>query len=378
MQSNDAKILANDFVSQWNSIGPAALRAFERVGKRGWYILGEEVAFFERALATRFEVTHAIGCANGLDAIELGLRALGLKAGDRVVTTPFSAFATTLAILRAGGKPVFVDIDEHGLIDLNLCEKAFESDSELRYFVPVHLFGHALNLEKLAALKKRFGLKIVEDCAQAILARHRDQSVGSVGDVTAVSFYPTKNLGALGDAGAALTSNDALAARLKSLRDYGQTKKYEHTELGMNSRLDEVHAAVLHDAFLPKLEEWTETRRSIAAEYSKSIQNPAIEIMGAPQGSKSVWHLFPTKVRAESRASFMNHLASNGIVSGIHYPITIPDQKAITDLKDPRPAQISRARELAQTEVSLPIHPFLSTEQIDRVVEACNRWKPTS
>lgn len=378
MQSNAAKILANDFVSQWNAIGPAALLAFERVGKRGWYILGEEVSFFEKALAKRFQLEQAIGCANGLDAIELGLRALDLKPGEPVLTTPYSAFATTLAILRAGGTPVFVDVDEHGLIDLDLCENAFEKNSSLRFFVPVHLYGHALDLKRLARLKSRFNLKIVEDCAQAILARHDDQGVGTVGDVAAVSFYPTKNLGALGDAGAALTSNSSLAEKLRNLRDYGQSKKYEHTELGLNSRLDEVHAAILHDAFLPKLEEWTERRRHVAAEYSRSIQNSEIKVLDAPRGSRSVWHLFPVRVRPDARDDFMAHLASAQITVGVHYPITIPDQKALASLESARNAQISEARELALSEVSLPIHPFLSPDDIQRVTRACNLWKPKS
>ena len=215
----EAQILLNDFKRQWADTGEFVLEAVRRVGESGWYVLGGEVASFERTLAARVGRGHAIGCASGLDAIEIGLRASGVMPGTKVLTTPLSAFATTLAILRARAVPVFVDVDEHGLLDLDLCRTALASDPAIRAMVPVHLFGHALDLNVLTELRDRFELTVVEDCAQAIGAVHAGQQVGSVGQAAALSFYPTKNLGALGDGGAVTTDDAGIAARCRSLRE---------------------------------------------------------------------------------------------------------------------------------------------------------------
>ena len=208
-----APIAMNDFGRQWADTGPAVLEAVSRVGASGWYILGPEVDSFERALAALLGRRFAVGCASGLDAIEISLRCLGLKPGDKVLTTPLSAFATALAILRAGGRPVFVDVDDAGSLDLDRCRAVLERDRSIRFLLPVHLFGHPCNLERLAELKSRFQLKLVEDCAQAIGARFGAQPVGSAGDVSALSFYPTKNLGALGDGGAIATDDPSQIGR---------------------------------------------------------------------------------------------------------------------------------------------------------------------
>ena len=253
-------ILLNDFQRQWADTRADVLDATERVGASGWYILGKNVESFERALAASFDRAFAVGCASGLDAIEIALRALGLRPGDKVLTTPLSAFATTLAILRAGGVPVFVDVDDHGLIDLARCEERLAT-GDIRAFVPVHLYGQPLPLPRLAELQARFAVALVEDCAQSALARFRGRSAGTVGAIAATSFYPTKNLGALGDGGALLTDDPALRDRCASLRNYGQTARYQHDELGLNSRLDELQAAILAQAFLPRLPAWTERRR---------------------------------------------------------------------------------------------------------------------
>jgi dTDP-4-amino-4,6-dideoxygalactose transaminase len=270
--------MMNDFRRQWQATGAAVLQATERVGASGWFVLGPEVAEFERLLAEGCGCAHAIGCGSGLDAIELSLRALGLVEGDRVLTTPLSAFATTLAIVRAGGTPVFVDVDENGLLDLGKVEQVLSADPTIRYLVPVHLYGQPLNLEDLEALKRRFGIFIVEDCAQAIGATWEGRPVGGVGDLSTLSFYPTKNLGALGDGGAILTNDRNLMLKCQSLRDYGQTGKYEHTLLGLNSRLDELHAAILRTAFLPRLSDWSTRRRDIASQYLSEIAHPQVKI----------------------------------------------------------------------------------------------------
>jgi dTDP-4-amino-4,6-dideoxygalactose transaminase len=365
-------VLMNDFQTQWQQIREKALNAVDRVGKSGWLILGEEVKSFEKSLSSYWGLPYSLGCANGLDAIELGLRALALPKGAKVLTTPLSAFATSLAIIRAGGVPVFVDTDATGLIDLELCEKIFSENPDIRYFVPVHLYGHALSYSKLLDLKNKFNLHIVEDCAQAIGAINENKSVGSVGEITATSFYPTKNLGCMGDGGALLTHDKNLYAKALCLRDYGQSQKYVHTELGLNSRLDELQAAILNDAFLPQLESMTNKRKLIAKTYRENIKNLNILLAPISENSDSVWHLFPVLIK-ENPEDFQLHLKSKNIQSGRHYPILIPHQEA---LENPiLLTELKCAQQFATTEVSLPIHPYMTDVQIQHVIDTCNGWQ---
>lgn len=363
-----------DFRAQWKTIRSEALQAIEKVGESGWLILGREVASFEKKLAEIAGVGHAIGCANGLDAIEISLHALGIQSGERVITTPLTAFATTLAIIRAGGCPVFVDVDETGLIDLDAVERLLlSSGSPPRFLVPVHLFGHALDLNRLKEIKESSGLLVVEDCAQAILARSNDLTVGTVGEMSALSLYPTKNLGAMGDGGAILTNNRALAHRASCLRDYGQSAKYLHTRIGMNSRLDEIQAALLHYALLPRLEAATARRREIAAYYRRHLSSPGFVIPPIPKGSDSVYHLFPILIDGD-RDSFRASLKEAGVETGIHYPMLISDQEAMVGEEFEIHGQLENARRYTRSEVSLPIHPYLTQKQLDRVTTACNAW----
>ena len=364
----------NDFQTQWRSIRSAVLSAVDAVGNSGRLILGEKVVHFEEALAARAGVKHVIGCANGLDAIEISLRALGLKHGDRVLTTPLSAFATTLAIVRAGGIPLFVDVDNAGLLNLDAAAEILEhQSSRIGFLLPVHLFGHAMELQKIAALKQRFGLQVVEDCAQAISATSDGIPVGAVGEMAALSFYPTKNLGCMGDGGAVLTSDDRLAATARALRDYGQTGKDTHAYLGMNSRLDEIQAAILLEGLMPRLTEFTQRRRHIATQYRENITSEALTIPEGPRGSDSVYHLFPILVRGD-RDSFRAHLRTRGIESAVHYPMLIPDQSALSGCKIEVPHSLVTAMHFTNHEVSLPIHPYLSDEDVERVIDACNTW----
>jgi dTDP-3-amino-3,4,6-trideoxy-alpha-D-glucose transaminase len=291
-----------------------------------------------------------------------------------VLTTPLSAFATTLAVVRAGGVPVFVDVDDCGLLDLSRVEAELAADPACRFLVPVHLYGQALDLERLAALRARFRVKVVEDCAQAIGARRGGREVGSAGEVSALSFYPTKNLGALGDGGAVLTDDRRLAEACRTLRDYGQAAKYEHAVIGLNSRLDELQAAVLHRAFLPRLDRWTERRRRVARAYRAGIRSPRVEPLPVPAGSEPVWHLFPVKVEAGRRDSFLEHLRARGVVAAVHYPKPICDQPALREVAFEVRGDLHRARALAEREVSLPIHPYLGDDEIRQVVEAVSSW----
>lgn len=370
------EVRANPFDRQWAATRDDVVAAVSRVGQSGWYVLGGEVDGFERGLARFSRIGRAVGCASGLDAIEIGLRALGLRTGEEVLTTPLSAFATTLAIVRAGGVPVFVDTDDGGQVDLERAADCCAARPGLRFFVPVHLFGHALDLDRLAGLRRKHGLGIVEDAAQAVGASSRGEPVGSAGQVTALSFYPTKNLGALGDGGALLTDDDGLETTARCLRDYGQAAKYEHDRLGLNSRLDELHAAVLTSAFLPRLAEWTARRRHLAALYLDGLDHPLVRPLPAPEGSESVWHLFPVLVREGRRDALLGYLREAGVQAGIHYPGVIPDQRALGESVNGFHVldEMANARRLATSELSLPIHPFLRDDEIARVIDAVNRW----
>jgi dTDP-4-amino-4,6-dideoxygalactose transaminase len=293
-----------------------------------------------------------------------------------VLTTPLSAFATTLAILRAGGVPVFVDVDACGQLDLNAAERLLEAaqnGERVRWMVPVHLFGHCLDLDRLEALRDRFGLQIVEDCAQSIGATWRERPCGSVGLAATTSFYPTKNLGALGDGGALLTNDAALAKAAKQWRDYGQSEKYVHSVSGLNSRLDELQAALLRDALLPRLAGYTAARQAVGRAYDAGIQHGALQMVVVPEGCGAVRHLYPLLVDG-SREGFMQHLKRHGVMVGIHYPQLISDQPALEGEAWEQFGDLSMARKFAAQEVSLPMHPHLSAEQVQRVIDACNGW----
>jgi dTDP-4-amino-4,6-dideoxygalactose transaminase len=375
------RVPANDLERQWRDLRGALFAAFETVGESGWYVLGREVAAFEEALARMWGVAHAVGVASGLDAIEISLRLLGCRTGDKVLTTPLSAFATTLAILKLGAVPVFVDSGSCGLISLDACEELLEHNPDIRYFVPVHLYGHSLDLDRLHYFRDRFQLRIVEDCAQSIGTRWRGQPTGTVGQAAATSFYPTKNLGAFCDGGAILTSDPDLAQRARQLRDYGQTSKYRHEFIGYNSRLDELQAALLGRVLLPRLDGWIERRRHIAQIYMAKIENSAIVPLDNASDSSETrspvspsWHLFPVAVAPDRKAAFLDHLRKNGITPGEHYPIAIPDQPALASARH-EDHGCHTARLLCASEVSLPIHPYLTEEEIEHVIATCNLWR---
>jgi dTDP-3-amino-3,4,6-trideoxy-alpha-D-glucose transaminase len=366
-------ILLNDFQRQWADTAADVLAATERVGASGWYILGRNVQSFEGLLAAAFGRAHAVGCASGLDAIELGLRALGVRPGERVLTTPLSAFATTLAIVRAGGVPVFVDVDDSGLIDLDRCSERL-SAGDIHLFVPVHLYGQPLALPRLATLQADHGLGLVEDCAQSVLARFGGRLTGTVGQIAATSFYPTKNLGALGDGGAVVTDDPVLRDRCASLRNYGQTARYQHDEMGLNSRLDELQAAILQSAFLPRLATWTERRRAIARGYLERIRHPRVRLPVAAPEAEPCWHLFPVFVPADQRDGFQRHLQEAGVQTAIHYPHLIVEQRALASVPYEVHGTLDNARRLCAQEVSLPIHPYLLDAELDTIVAAVNAW----
>ena len=368
-------IQQNDFKRQWQAVGPAVLGAVERVGASGRYILGSEIERFEKVLARKWNAQYAVGVGNGMDALEIGLRCLHLQPGEKVLTTTLSAFATTLAIIRAGGIPVFADVDALGQINLQQCRDLLQKDRSIRYFVPVHLYGFALDMHELGSLKEEFDLRVVEDCAQAMGACDRGLPVGTAGEIAATSFYPTKNLGAMGDGGALLTDDPEIAGQARRLRNYGQSAHYVHSEVGLNSRLDEVHAAILCDAFLPSVEGWTATRSRTAQRYTQEIHHPFIDLPKPSPEMNPVWHLFPVRISAGRRDRFLEHLRVRGILGGVHYPRIIPDQAALRTSSHHIAFDPVNARRWAECEISLPIHPFLAEDEISAVIEACNGWE---
>jgi dTDP-3-amino-3,4,6-trideoxy-alpha-D-glucose transaminase len=349
---------------------PAVREAIERVIARGWFILGPELAAFEGEFAVASGAAHAVGVNTGTDAIALALRALGIGPGDEVITTPLSAAYSALAIVMTGATPVFADIDARRLT-LDPGAIAAAVTSRTAAILPVHLYGQPADMTPILAIAARHNLVVVEDACQAHLATCGGRPVGTLGAAGAFSFYPTKNLGALGDAGAIVTNDAALAARLKRLRNGGQTDRYHHVELGVNSRLDEMQAAILR-ARLARLPAWTSRRRTLAARYRRALgQSPVVVPPECDPGH--VYHLFP--VLADDRGAFMTHLESRGVASIVHYPVSIPRQAAFSHLP---PSACTVAERVAETVCSLPLHPRLTDEEADVVVAAVQSWNAAS
>ena len=347
----------------------AAVRsAIDRVIARGWFILGPEVDAFEQEFAAASGAAHAVAVGTGTDAIALTLRALGIGAGDEVITTPLSAAYSALAIMMAGARPVFVDV-EPGRLTVDPQRVADAIGPRTRAILPVHLYGQAADMTAIAEVASRRGLVIVEDCCQAHLATAGGRPVGTIGAAGAFSFYPTKNLGALGDGGAIVTGDAALADRLKRLRNGGQTDRYRHVEPGVNSRLDEIQAAILR-ARLPYLSNWTVRRRALAARYRRQLAGDAIDLIPEFEAGH-VYHLFV--VRTAVRRELQAHLAARGIETLIHYPVPIPHQPALAGVD---PAECPVASRACEEILSLPLHPAMADDDIDFIAEAVHAFAP--
>jgi dTDP-4-amino-4,6-dideoxygalactose transaminase len=349
--------------------------AWQRVAGSGWYVGGPEVEAFETRFADFVGVPHAVGVANGTDAIALGLRALGIRPGDEVIVPALSAYPTTVGVVQAGAVPRYVDVGADGLIDPALVERALEP--AVRAVVCVHLYGSCADGAALAGLAAARGVVLLEDAAQAHGAARAGQRAGSWGAAGAWSFYPTKNLGALGDAGAVTCRDEAMAARLRRLRNYGQQNRYEHVEEGVNSRLDPLQAAILA-AKLGALEEETRRRRDVGARYDRAFAElGAVRPLPAPADGASNRHLYPVVVaEAARRSAFQAELAQRGIETLIHYPIAMPDQRASAPAwSGDRTFPV--ARSICERVVSLPSHPDLTDEEVGRVIEEVVDWART-
>lgn len=363
------KVRANDFARQWDDVRDDALAAIDRVGRSGRLILGDEVDAFEREFAAWWGVPHAVGVASGLDALEIALRCADLPPGTRVLTTPLTAFATTLAILRVGAEPLWCDVDESGGIDLDLVDSALRSDRSIRAILPVHLYGHPLDLGSLERIVAEHGVTLIEDCAQSAGAERDGKPTASGALAAGVSLYPTKNLGAMGDGGVLLTADAALAERARAMRDYGRDSRHRHREPGLNSRLDELHAAVLRSALLPRLDGWLARRREIASRYAKALGGTSLRPIAPREGSSS-YHLFPIELTEGEPEKIEAAFHHRGIAVGRHYPLLCPDQGALGEAGRALDSLVV-ARRLAERELSLPIHPYLRDDEVDAVVKAC-------
>lgn len=331
--------------------------AVRRVMASGWYILGQEVAQFEREFADYLGVEAAVGVASGTDALLLALRAAGVGAGDEVITVAHTAVATVAAIELAGAQPVLIDIDAQTYtMDPVLLPDAITSRT--RAIVPVHLYGQTAEMDPVLAIARRHGLVVIEDCAQAHGARYHGRMAGTMGDLAAFSFYPTKNLGALGDGGAVVTDDPALAERVRLLQQYGWRERYISVIPGLNSRLDELQAAVLR-VRLPLLDEENAARRQLASHYDQWFAGLPLIAPSVAEGRSHVYHLYV--IQANDRDALQQFLQANGVGTGIHYPRPIHQQPAYERLGY-SPGRLPITEALSGRILSLPMYPDLSTE----------------
>ncbi len=331
----------------------------------GWFILGPHDQRFEAEFAAYIGLPYAVGCNSGTDAIELALRALGIGEGDEVITSPLTAAFGVFAITAAGATPVFVDIDPDTYnLDPNLIEAAITPRT--RAIMPVHLYGQPADMGPILEIAEQNDLLVVEDCAQAHGARYRGQRVGSLGDISAFSFYPTKNLGAYGDGGAILTASEAVAERLRMLRHGGQRSRYVHEMVGLNSRLDEMQAAIL-SVKLRHLDADNARRQAIAAQYDRLLADADVQRPVIAPDVESVYHLYV--VRTPARDALMAHLNGQGIGAMVHYPTPAHLQGAYRDLGY-APGSFPASEAAANEVLSLPMYPELTDEEVARVAAA--------
>lgn len=354
-----------DMQAVQTALKPQLSEAFERVSRSGHMILGPELAAFEEEFARYCGVRFCIGVGNGLDALALTLRAWDIGPGDEVLVPSHTFIATWLAVSMVGATPVPVEIDEHYMLDPRcLAERITPRSAAV---IPVHLYGQAAPMDEIREIASKAGLLVLEDAAQAHGAMYRERRCGSLGHAAAFSFYPTKNLGAMGDGGGIVTDDPALADKLKALRNYGSKAKYVHEVSGVNSRLDELQAAILR-VKLPHLDDWNERRRAIARHYTSRLEGlEGIETPLIAPNNEHVFHLYV--IRAREREKLMQFLASREIAGAIHYPVAAHMQGAFSMLGIPA-NDLPLARRAAEEVLSLPLWPQMRIEDADRVIEA--------
>jgi dTDP-4-amino-4,6-dideoxygalactose transaminase len=365
------KVPPFNLTRQYTTIGEEVNAAVQKVLSSGCYIGGSLVESFEQQFAEHTGVKECISCNSGTDALYLALRALQIGAGDEVITTPFTFFATTEVISAVGAKPVFVDIDAKTFnLDITQIESAITERTKA--IIPVHLFGQPVDMTALMAIAQSRGIAVIEDCAQATGAEWAGQKVGSIGHIGCFSFYPTKNLGACGDGGALTTNDPAIAASLRMLRDHGSRVRYHHEAIGVNSRLDALQAAVLQIK-LRHLDRWNESRREIAASYHQLLNPvPGVVIPQEPSGGRAVWNQYTIRVTKDGSTSnyrdeVRSQLQQLGISSTVYYPLPLHLQSVYQDLGY-QIGQLPIAERACHEVLSLPMFPELAFEEQQQVV----------
>lgn len=362
------KVLFSDFQLQHEKRRKKYHQALDNVLDAGWLILGKQVATFEKNFANYCGSKHALGVANGLEALQIALLALELKPGDEVITTPISAMATTLAIMSLGAVPIFVDVDESGLIDVEKIPAAITSKA--KGIIPVHLYGNPVNMTALMKVARAHKLFVIEDAAQAHGATWNSKKLGTIGDIGCFSFYPTKNVGALGDAGAIVTNSTKLSKACATIRDYGQKSKYVHVRYGLNSRLDELQAAFLQ-SILSDLDSENVARKKVANFFIKELaENDQVRVIQPYTGQQGNWHL--CVLRTKKRNALLKYLAERGIQALVHYPLALPDQPLFE--KKYASLKIPQARQLVKEVISIPCNPHITLKQAEFVVKTINEF----
>lgn len=356
--------LSRQYSRYQNEYDEAALRALHS----GWYILGKELTNFERNYAAYYGVRHCLGVGNGLDALRLALTALGIGNGDEVIVQTNTFIATALAITENGATPVFTEADDYFGIDVNAIEAAITDRTKA--IMAVHLYGQPCDMDGVMTIAKKHHLKVVEDCAQSHGAVYKGKLTGTIGDVGCFSFYPMKPIGAFGDAGAVITNNDEVAEKVSMLRNYGSKIKYEHELIGINSRMDEIQAAIV-DVSLRHVEEGNDERRSIAQKYARGINSRLVVIPSVRPDTGHVYHVFP--LLCEDREGMHKHLADAGVHAQIHYPFSCHLAECYKGLGY-MVGSITKAEYFAAHELSLPIYVGLRDEEIDYIIDVINKY----
>lgn len=363
-----APIAPLDLAAERAELGPELESAVLEVLRSGRYVLGPEVEAFERGFAELCGVAHGVGVASGTDALLVALRALGLGPGDAVVTTPFTFFASASTIALVGARPILCDVElDTALLDLAATEAALEPD--VRCILPVHLYGQMVDMRAFAALAERHELTILEDAAQAHGASYDGVRPGELSAAACFSFYPTKNLGAAGEGGLIVARDDAIAERLRQQRDHGSPEKYRHAHLGTNSRLQAIQGAVLGRK-LPHLERWNERRRAIAAAYDAAFDGvDEVVPLATRPGAVHARHQYTVRIVGRPRDDVQRELQDAGIATAVHYPIPVHLQEAARDWGYAE-GRFPNAERLCREILCLPVHPFLSDEDVERVAAA--------
>jgi len=358
-----------DLKKQYMQLRDEILQSLDEVMQDGRFILGPQVEALEGEIARYTHTRYGIGVANGTDALVMALRALGIGPGDEVITSPFTFFASAEGISNVGATPVFVDIDPKTYcMDVSKLEERITERT--RAIIPVHIFGHMVDMDPLMELAEKYHLKVVEDACQAIGSTYKGRPAGSIGNIGCFSFFPTKNLGGYGDGGMIVTSDEELTAKIRLLRHHGSPKKYHHVDIGYNSRLDAVQAAILRIKF-PHLDRWNELRREKAAIYGEALRDLPLHLPYESKDCRHVYHLYV--IATDLRDQLMEHLKERGVASGIYYPVPLHLQPVYQGLGY-KPGDFPNAEAACRRCLAIPMYPELEADEQAFVIRAIKEF----